>query len=165
LKHLIWLTGLPNAGKTTVAQALIQECTERFQKTPISLDGDVLRRILCMDHVKLNKDREKLGLVYVNLATELVSQGNIVVVSAVAMYKEVFARLLDQSVPTSIFFLDVNRNTRIKRDEQKQVYDARDLAIEDLVSNLPIQILKIPNNTNEELYKAVNIIMSKVTSN
>ncbi len=162
MNHLIWITGLPNAGKTTIANKLFDECVLRFNQTPISLDGDALRKILNMNHISSDPDRIKLGTSYAKLAIELVNQGHIVIVSAVAMYKEIFAILTETTVPTSTFYLETKREHRLERDIEKGVYRDRDLNIENLVECLPRQIRRIPNNSQAELDLAVRSILNDV---
>ena len=54
--HVFWLTGLPAAGKTTLANALVRAL--QAQKIPVAcLDGDVLRQGLCRDLGLSDEDR------------------------------------------------------------------------------------------------------------
>jgi adenylylsulfate kinase-like enzyme len=162
LNHLIWITGLPNAGKTTIANKLTVECGLMFNQIPISLDGDALRRILNMDHITTDLERVKLGLTYVKLATDLVDQGHIVIVSAVAMYKEIFLTLAENIVPTSTFYIEAKREIRLERDNKKGIYKDRDLSIENLVDSLPENICRVPNNSDDDLDIAIGIILEDV---
>jgi adenylylsulfate kinase len=57
-KNVWWLTGLPAAGKTTLAQALCEELKARA--APVyHLDGDVLRQGLCSDLGMSAVDRQE----------------------------------------------------------------------------------------------------------
>jgi adenylyl-sulfate kinase len=54
--HVFWLTGLPAAGKTTLANALVTHLQAR-QIPSVCLDGDVLRQGLCRDLGLSDADR------------------------------------------------------------------------------------------------------------
>lgn len=90
---VIWITGAPFSGKTSVASALASVIRSDWDRSVIHLDGDLLRLILAESFAESDSDRRALGQVYVRLAKSLGRQGHIVVVSAVAMYQEVFEEL------------------------------------------------------------------------
>lgn len=126
------------------------------------LDGDSLRVVLNQEHAKTESERIGLGLTYVRLASELVEQENLVILSAVAMYKEIFYSLSKTAHPTSIFFIDANRENRLERDIDKGIYLNRDLLIEDLTDNLPSKITRIENNSQADLEIAAKKIINQI---
>jgi len=67
----IWFTGLPSAGKTTVAQAVAEQLSARGHRVEL-LDGDAIRGTLCADlgFSKLDRDRNvaRIGFVAALLA-------------------------------------------------------------------------------------------------
>ena len=80
---IYWFTGQPGAGKTTLANALIEQCSD----TCINIDGDGLRELF------QNFDYSPEGRVkniqsVLDLARFLDSKGFTVVISVVAPYKE-----------------------------------------------------------------------------
>ncbi len=83
---VLWLTGLPCAGKTTIALELIKLLKARdipYQH----LDGDKIRQKI---HTKLGfskKDRNKNVRMVGDLAHQLNHQGNLVIASFVSPYK------------------------------------------------------------------------------
>lgn len=87
----VWLTGLPSAGKTTVAGLLTAEL-ERRGLVVESLDGDVVRTHLSKDLGYSRADRDtniaRLGWV----ASRLVRHGATVVVAAISPYREARAQ-------------------------------------------------------------------------
>jgi sulfate adenylyltransferase len=87
----VWLTGLPSAGKTTIAGLLIAEL-ERRGLVVESLDGDVVRTHLSKDLGYSREDRDtniaRLGWV----ASRLVRHGAPVVVAAISPYREARAQ-------------------------------------------------------------------------
>lgn len=58
MSHVFWLTGLPAAGKTTLARALEQRFKAQGQAVVV-LDGDELRRGLCADLGMSDADRQE----------------------------------------------------------------------------------------------------------
>lgn len=87
----VWLTGLPSAGKTTIAGLLVGEL-ERRGLVVESLDGDVVRTHLSKDLGYSRADRDtnigRLGWV----ASRLVRHGAPVVVAAISPYREARAQ-------------------------------------------------------------------------
>ncbi len=80
---IIWLTGQPGSGKTTIAQEFISESTGRF----INIDGDDLREIFD------NKDYSEVGRrknieLAQNIAHFLHNKGKNVLVSLVSPYRD-----------------------------------------------------------------------------
>ena len=91
--RVIWITGLSGAGKTSVAKVLYQYLQARGMQ-PILLDGDILRRIFNL-HEKVNdsynrESRLILSKKYSLLCEELSSQGFIVIIATISMYKEIY---------------------------------------------------------------------------
>ncbi|MCQ9427006.1 adenylyl-sulfate kinase [Pseudomonas sp. LJDD11] len=58
MSHVFWLTGLPAAGKTTLAKALEQRLKAAGRQALV-LDGDELRRGLCADLGMSDADRRE----------------------------------------------------------------------------------------------------------
>src|SRR5947207_15389361 len=56
--YVIWLTGLPAAGKSTIARALTQRLLNIGERVCV-LDGDSLRRGLCADLGFSREDRKE----------------------------------------------------------------------------------------------------------
>lgn len=85
---VIWLTGLAGSGKSYIAQALYEKLRENFKNT-IHLDGDEFRELL--GHFGYEKEeRIKVSLKKAQFAHFLGSQGMIVIVSAISMFKECY---------------------------------------------------------------------------
>ncbi len=80
----IWITGLSGSGKTTLADEL------RLQLgRPVSiLDGDEVRKTLCKDLGFSKDDRDENVSRIAFVASELVKQGIIVIVSCISPYKD-----------------------------------------------------------------------------
>ncbi len=84
---VIWMTGLPSSGKTTIANWLYDEFRKRGLPVEV-LDGDVVRREFGGDlgYSKSDRDRNIARVAYV--ADLLSRHGVVVIVSLVSPYRE-----------------------------------------------------------------------------
>lgn len=86
---VIWLTGLPGAGKTTIGQVLLDEL-RALNKQSILLDGDKLREALGQNNYDIDS-RKSIAFTYGRLAQMFSNQGVIVICATVSMFDEVRA--------------------------------------------------------------------------
>jgi adenylyl-sulfate kinase len=84
--QVVWLTGLPGAGKTTVAEALARALRERGRACLI-IDGDALRRELCRDLGFSREDRREQCRRAAALARLVADQGLIAIVALVSPFR------------------------------------------------------------------------------
>tara|TARA_Y100001970_G_scaffold47800_1_gene60527 strand:+ start:17489 stop:17950 length:462 start_codon:yes stop_codon:yes gene_type:complete len=104
---VIWLTGQPGSGKTTLANSLIESLEKDNPKTKIiNLDGDDLRNI------NKNKDYSKEGRIKnistaISIVRFLANKDYICIVSIVAPY-----RFLRDELKNEFPFLEVYLHTR-----------------------------------------------------
>ena len=85
---VFWITGLPGAGKTTVATLLFKKLKSQ-QANVILLDGDSLRKIFA-DEVNFDYEcRKNLAMKYSMLSKYLSDQGMIVIIATVSMFHEI----------------------------------------------------------------------------
>ena len=110
---IIWLTGQPGSGKTTLANEIISKIKENDSSIKIiNLDGDDLRNI------NKNKDYSKEGRIK-NISTAisimrfLANKNYICVVSIVAPY-----RFLRDELKTEFPFLEIYLHTSQKRGRE-----------------------------------------------
>ncbi|MCW5735183.1 MAG: adenylyl-sulfate kinase [Enhydrobacter sp.] len=120
---MIWITGYSAAGKTTVGRRVEAKLRQQGVKS-IFLDGDDLRSIFAGQWGFARADRINLAKVYFRLSSHLASQGFVVVISAVAMYREV-SDWIRENIPNAMqILLDVPEGERVSRDSRtKKLYD------------------------------------------
>jgi bifunctional enzyme CysN/CysC len=83
---VLWLTGLPGAGKSTIARALELELAQRGQRCCV-LDGDVLRRGLNRDLGFGAADRAENVRRVAEVARLMVDSGLIVLVALISPFR------------------------------------------------------------------------------
>jgi adenylylsulfate kinase-like enzyme len=122
---VVWITGLPNSGKTTIA-ALVQSELRAQGLATVGLDGDNLRRLFSNRWGFSKDERIELATAYSRLAEHLSLQGLIVIVSVVAMFDSVYRRNRDTIGNYIEVFLDVPYAERVRRDKAtaKNVYSS-----------------------------------------
>lgn len=84
----IWLTGYSGAGKSTIADRLTQELTNRHVELEV-LDGDVVRTNLSKGLSFSREDRD-INILRIGFVAELLTRhGVVVIVSAISPYRSV----------------------------------------------------------------------------
>jgi len=86
---VIWITGFPGSGKTTVGRNVVRALDDLGTRS-IFLDGDDLRNILGHKWGYSPEERQDLAKVFFRLSGYLSAQNYTVVIAAVAMYDSVF---------------------------------------------------------------------------
>ena len=90
---VVWITGLSASGKTTLANKLI-DILQKKGYHPIGLDGDELRNIFnsyAKSEDNHNKEkRMELAFKYSKLSQFLSNKGNIVIISTISMFNEIY---------------------------------------------------------------------------
>lgn len=85
---VIWVTGLSGAGKSTLATLIYDSV--RTEKPTVLLDGDELREIFGVTGMKHDRaSRLGLAMQYAKLSKMLSSQGMVVIIATISMFKEV----------------------------------------------------------------------------
>lgn len=146
---LIWVTGYSAAGKTTVGKLITANLSNLGYKV-IFLDGDKLREIFSNNWGYSREQRIGLAKVYFKLCKHLVSQGYIVVISAIALYEEIRLWVSDNFENSIITFLDVPPDVRRSRDlVSKNVYQS-DPNLESLYDHNFLPDISINNHSHVE---------------
>lgn len=115
----VWITGLSASGKTTVCGELALMLKQKNLR-PIVLDGDKLRAVLGTPGFT-REERVDNGLLFSRLASLLESQGHIVLIAVIGMYKEVFAANRKGIQNYFEVFLNVPMD-ELKRRDPKNIY-------------------------------------------
>lgn len=84
---VIWLTGMPGAGKTTLAQLLLR-CLRELGKQSVLIDGDSVREALS-SHAYDRESRNALSNTYSRLAKMFSEQECMAICSTVSMFDSV----------------------------------------------------------------------------
>ncbi len=92
---IVWFTGLSGAGKTTICQRVAAELQMQGQKVHC-LDGDTLRQTLTADLGFSPIDRAENIRRIGNIAQQMTLEGAIVLVAAIAPYRQMRAALRAQ---------------------------------------------------------------------
>ena len=163
---MIWITGLPCSGKTSLAKAFKKEIDERGIKC-VHLDGDDLRRIMKIDYGdKKNFSEEKrkeLSETYSRFAKLIEDQGILTIVSTVSMNN--YIRKLNREIHKNYFEIYIKESYEIlKKRDNKNIYrDLTPCEIEKMWENAerPLQSdIIIPMKKNLNLEECVNLIIN-----
>ncbi|MDB4341920.1 adenylyl-sulfate kinase [bacterium] len=114
---VVWITGLPGAGKTTIGKRVNSEMSQLYNNT-VLLDGDILREVIGDNAKYSKKDRLKKSKQYSRLCKMLSDQGLIVICCVVSMYDEV--REWNRKNITDYFEIFINApiETLVERDKK-----------------------------------------------
>jgi adenylylsulfate kinase len=131
---VIWLTGMPGSGKTTIAKALYPKLKESGFKAEI-LDGDVVRKELSPELGFTKQDREIHARRVIYLCKLLSRNGITSIVCLISPYRE-FRRYARSEITINNNFYEVyvkcSLETCIKRDPKGLYKKALSGEIKDL---------------------------------
>ncbi|MFT5852080.1 MAG: adenylylsulfate kinase-like enzyme [Colwellia sp.] len=116
---VIWITGLPGAGKTTIATSLFKTI-KSFDEQVVLLDGDMVREALQNTEYDL-ESRKKLAFSYSRFAKMFSEQGQITIFATVSMFDDV--RQWNQKNIENYFEIYIKVFPEVlNRRNQKQLY-------------------------------------------
>ena len=166
---VIWLTGLPGSGKTTIAKALCPKLKESGFKVEL-LDGDVVRKELSPELGFTKQDREIHARRVVYLSKLLSRNGIISIVSLISPYRD-FRRYARSETNMSKNFYEVyvkcSLGTCIGRDPKGLYKKALSGEIKDLTGlqdpyEEPENPEIIVDTERQKLEECVNVIRDRV---
>lgn len=134
---VVWITGLSASGKTTVSKHLVGMLTDI--QPSILLDGDELRSALGVVGNYSREQRVELAKSYFKLAKLLANQGYIVVVAALAMFKEIYEWNQENQENYFEVFLNPQQDELFKRDP-KGLYARYRSGLEKNVAGLDLKV-------------------------
>ena len=163
---VVWLTGLPGSGKTTIARALYPRLLSLGCRSEL-LDGDVVRRELSPELGFTKEDREIHAKRVVYLCKILARNEVAGIVSLISPYKEFRAYARKEIGSFVEVYVKCSLNTCMKRDPKGLYKKALAGEIKDLtglqdVYEEPSSPELIANTEIESLDQIVNNIVSKL---
>jgi len=141
---VIWVTGLPGAGKTTFAKQ-IKKQLESLSTQVTLLDGDELR-VIMSNYDYQNTSRYQLAFSYAKLCHALAKQNNLIICATVSMFDDVRRWSRQYNDNYCEVFLSVSSDILQKRD-QKGLYSSTNKGDSML---LPGKSQKVELPTNSE---------------
>ncbi|HUK56281.1 MAG TPA: adenylyl-sulfate kinase [Nitrospiria bacterium] len=112
----VWLTGLPSAGKTTLAHLVGNKIRERGVTRLEILDGDVIRLNLCKDLGYSREDRITNIRRIAFVSQLLTRHGVIVIVAAISPYRESRDQAREEIKDFVEVFVKCSMDVLIQRD-------------------------------------------------
>jgi adenylylsulfate kinase len=108
----VWLTGLPSAGKTTLARAVAGQLSARGRRVEL-LDGDLVRGTLCADlgFSRADRDRNVARIGFV--AALLAKHGVVVLAPVISPYAAAREAVRAQHATAGAAFLEVHVATPV----------------------------------------------------
>ena len=127
---VLWFTGLPCSGKTTVADKVAQILKKRSIKTE-RLDGDIVRKSLSSDLGFTKQDRSE-NIKRVTFVAKLLSRNGVaVIISFVSPYREIREKARQQIDN----FMEVFTDCPLKECRRRDVKGMYKLADENKIEN------------------------------
>lgn len=128
---LVWLIGIPGAGKTTIG-LLLQKRLQQEKKQAVLLDGDKFRQERAKDLGFSVKDRKENLRRAIAEAKSLSSQGNVVIVAFTSPFEDMREQAR-QEFPMLLVHVKASVETCEKRDPKGLYKQAREGKISNFV--------------------------------
>ncbi|MBX9587174.1 MAG: bifunctional sulfate adenylyltransferase/adenylylsulfate kinase [Gammaproteobacteria bacterium] len=166
----VLLTGLPSAGKTTLAHALHWRLMELGGRRVSVLDGDSMRKILSSELGFSKTDREKHMLRTGYVAREITKHGGIAILALIAPLQKIRRQLRDIVTPFGGFievYINTPQSICEQRDRKGLYKKARQGLIENFTGvsseyEIPKLAELVIDTSNEEPNVAIQQIILKL---
>lgn len=122
---VIWITGLAEAGKTTVALELVRQLRQHDLR-PVILDGNQVRAAIGMTAGFDRESRIAASMTYARMSRLLADQGQVVVVATISLFHQVQRWNRTHQSNYLEVLLDVPLD-ELKRRDSKGVYRENDV--------------------------------------
>ena len=168
---VIWITGLPGSGKTTIAEKLVTTLKNKGVMVEI-LDGDQARKWLSPEAGFSKEDRERHLMRVAHVSKLLARNGVIVIASFVSPYRRIREKIRKIVEGDDLRFLEVFAKCSLKeciRRDPKNLYKK---ALSGEISNMtgiqdpfeePLDPEIIIDTENETPEVSANLILSKLS--
>ncbi|MCS7366139.1 MAG: adenylyl-sulfate kinase [archaeon GB-1867-035] len=116
---VVWITGLPGSGKTTIARGVAEKLRQKGLKVEL-LDGDEVRRWLSPEAGFTREDRTRHLIRVAHVAKLLARNGVIVIASFVSPYRDVRRKAREivegEGIPFIEVYVECSLEECIRRD-------------------------------------------------
>jgi len=149
MQKIIWITGLSGSGKSTLGSKVVEILRDRDEAV-VYLDGDQLREVFGLSQsakgAYTREMRILLAMQYSRLCHILSSQGFIVVIATISMFKEIHEWNRSNLENYFEVFLKVSIEELRKRNSKKIYSDYESGKLQNVAGlDLPVDEPKEPN--------------------
>ena len=133
---VFWITGLAGAGKTTIANQLL-EILQANGEGVVILDGDSLRDVLGETQDYSIGNRKKLAFIYGRMAKLIADQGLHVIVSTISMFHDCRQQNRDAIGNYFEIYIEVSEEILRQRNKKELYSKSRDKSLSDVMVPSP----------------------------
>ena len=157
---IIWITGLPGSGKTTLAKKLKSILGSKISNNIVHLDGDNIRSILPYKVSYAYEERIKLSFFYSELALLIEKSNCIVICSFVALFNIVQENTRIKANDYFEIFLDPSFDELVKKNKkglysEKSEYMSNQFIQHEFPINPELKINTIVNGVYKDNFEII----------
>jgi adenylylsulfate kinase len=161
---VIWLTGLPSSGKTTISGMLKMKLKQQYNMNVETLDGDVVRGELSPELGFTKQDRDLHARRVVYLCKLLLRNSVPSIVSLISPYRDFRSYARTEIGNFVEVYVNCSLETCIKRDVKGLYRKALDGKIQDLTGlQAPYEEPTNPEITVHTEYESLDEIANRIT--